>query len=101
MALGCALGGWRCRRRTQKKGDKIAPKFASAHDLADRLISLGGLVMPTVLPEWMRQADISTTMKYYVGQNAEATADAVWAAQYLNSPNSSVEPQTRTVPSAL
>jgi hypothetical protein len=28
----------------------------------------------------MRHADIGTTMKYYVGQNAEATADIVWAA---------------------
>ena len=36
--------------------------------------------MPTVLRELMRHADISTTMKYYVGQNAEATADALWAA---------------------
>jgi outer membrane protease len=24
--------------------------------------------------------DISTTVKYYVGQNAESTADALWAA---------------------
>ena len=28
----------------------------------------------------MRHEDIGTTMKYYVGQNAEAMADAVWAA---------------------
>jgi hypothetical protein len=36
--------------------------------------------MPTVLRELMRHEDIGTTMKFYVGQNAEATADAVWAA---------------------
>jgi hypothetical protein len=36
--------------------------------------------MPNVLRELMRHADISTTMKFYVGQNAEATADAVWNA---------------------
>jgi hypothetical protein len=36
--------------------------------------------MPTVLRELMRHADINTTMKYYVGQNAEATADAIWKA---------------------
>ncbi len=36
--------------------------------------------MPTVLRELMRHADISTTMKYYVGVNAEATAAELWAA---------------------
>jgi integrase len=38
------------------------------------------LVFPVVLRELMRHEDIATTMKYYVGQNAEATADAIWAA---------------------
>ena len=28
----------------------------------------------------MRHEDIGTTMKFYVGQNAESTADALWAA---------------------
>jgi len=28
----------------------------------------------------MRHEDISTTMRYYAGANAEATADAVWNA---------------------
>ena len=36
--------------------------------------------MPTVLRELMRHASINTTMAYYVGTNAEATADAIWAA---------------------
>jgi hypothetical protein len=44
-------------------------------------------LMPTVLRELMRHIDISTTMKYYVGQNAESTADAVWAAQGNSSGN--------------
>jgi hypothetical protein len=38
------------------------------------------IAVPSVLRELMRHEDISTTMKYYVGQNAEATADALWAA---------------------
>jgi hypothetical protein len=38
-----------------------------------------GKVMPTVLRELMRHADISTRMKFYVGQDAEATADVLWA----------------------
>ena len=36
------------------------------------------LVMPTVLRELMRHADINTTMRYYVGVNADATADELW-----------------------
>jgi integrase len=34
--------------------------------------------MPAVLKELMRHSSIDTTMKYYVGQNAEATADELW-----------------------
>jgi len=56
-------------------------KSASAHDLRRAFGQRwSGRVMPTVLRELMRHEDISTTLKYYVGQNAEATADAVWAA---------------------
>ena len=36
--------------------------------------------LPPVLKELMRHKDIATTMKYYVGRNAELTADAVWEA---------------------
>ena len=35
-------------------------------------------VMPAVLKELMRHASIDTTMTFYVGQNAEATADELW-----------------------
>ena len=56
-------------------------KFASAHDLrrafgtrwADR-------VMPAVLQDLMRHESIETTLRYYVGQNAERTAETCWAA---------------------
>ncbi len=38
--------------------------------------------MATVLRELMRHEEgISTTIKFYVGRNAEATADALWATQ--------------------
>ena len=64
----------------QKRG-KTVRKFASAHDLRRAFGQRwSGRVMPTVLRELMRHEDISTTMKYYVGQNAEATADLLWAA---------------------
>jgi integrase len=56
-------------------------KHASAHDLrrafgtrwADR-------VMPAILQQLMRHADISTTMTYYVGKNAESAAEILWNA---------------------
>ena len=59
-------------------------KFASAHDLrrsfgerwAER-------VLPKVLMELMRHESIGTTMRFYVGQNAQRTADAAWAAYDL------------------
>ena len=34
--------------------------------------------MPTILRELMRHESIETTMRYYVGQNAESTADTLW-----------------------
>lgn len=59
--------------------DKASGKYASAHDLRRAFgARWSGKVMPAVLKELMRHADIGTTMKYYVGQNAESTADDLW-----------------------
>jgi integrase len=59
-------------------------KFASAHDLRR---SFGERwserVLPKVLMELMRHESIATTMRFYVGQNAQRTADAAWAAYEL------------------
>ena len=56
-------------------------KHASAHDLrrsfGERWASR---VMPQVLMVLMRHASIETTMKYYVGRNAQTAADALWSA---------------------
>ena len=56
-------------------------KFASAHDLRR---SFGERwserVLPKVLMELMRHESIGTTLRFYVGQNAQRTADAAWAA---------------------
>jgi integrase len=56
-------------------------KYASAHDLRR---SFGARwaprVMPIVLQQLMRHESIDTTLRYYVGQDAESLADAVWAA---------------------
>jgi hypothetical protein len=37
-------------------------------------------VMPQVLMELMRHESIETTLKFYVGRNAQATADVLWNA---------------------
>ncbi|MHC2066565.1 tyrosine-type recombinase/integrase [Bremerella sp. T1] len=60
-------------------------KYASAHDLRR---SFGHRwsrkVMPAVLQALMRHESINTTMMFYVGQEAESVADAVWEAARMN-----------------
>ena len=57
-------------------------KHASAHDLRR---SFGerwaGRVMPQDLKELMRHESIDTTLKYYVGRNAQTIAARLWAAR--------------------
>lgn len=70
--------------------DSDEGRFATAHDLRRAFGCRWSLkVMPAVLKDLMRHQDISTTMKYYVGQNAEAMAAAIWAADDA-SPGSAV-----------
>ena len=72
--------------------DKEKGKFASAHDLRRTFgEKWSKVVMPAVLQQLMRHEDITTTMRFYVGKNAEATADAVWeaASRINNSVNTS------------
>jgi integrase len=61
--------------------DPKRKKYASAHDLrrsfGDRWAPR---VMPAVLKELMRHESIETTLRYYVGTNAERTAEVCWAA---------------------
>ncbi len=68
--------------RDKKTGELCeVPKYASAHDLRRSFGSRWCVrVMPPVLQELMRHEDINTTLKYYVGQNAQRTANAVWEA---------------------
>ena len=37
--------------------------------------------MPAELRELMRHESIETTMKYYVGSNADVTAEKLWAGK--------------------
>lgn len=54
-------------------------KYASAHDLRRSFgLRWSERVMPAQLRELMRHESIETTMTYYVGRNAEATAAALY-----------------------
>jgi len=56
-------------------------KFASAHDLRRSFgLRWAQRVMPQVLMELMRHESISTTMAFYVGRNAQSTANVLWEA---------------------
>lgn len=60
-------------------------KYASAHDLrrsfGERWASR---VMPAILMQLMRHESIETTMRYYVGQNANEVARQCWQAVNLS-----------------
>lgn len=71
------------------KGGETVRKFASCHDLRRAFaVRWAAKLMPNQLRELMRHTDIGTTMKFYVGQNAEATADVIWAAAGSSEGNS-------------
>ncbi len=75
-AIGKAAGVVTCQR--EHKGN-VVKEFASAHDLCRSFgFRWSRRVMPTILRELMRHESIETTMQYYVGINAEATADELW-----------------------
>jgi integrase len=64
----------------RQKGGATVRKFASAHDLRRAFGKrMSAKLKPTQLRELMRHASINTTLAYYVGEDAEATADALWA----------------------
>ncbi len=69
----------------QKPGPDGKPrkvvKWASAHDLRRAFGERWSTrVMPQVLKALMRHESIETTLRYYVGRNAQSTADAAWEA---------------------
>ncbi len=66
-------------------------KYASAHDFRRAFGDRWAVrVMPLVLMEMMRHESISTTMQFYVGRSAEATADVVWQAFAKAAPTAKV-----------
>lgn len=61
-----------------KNGDV---KHCTAHDLRRAFGSRwASRVMPVVLQQMMRHASITTTLKYYVGKNAQQSAGVIWEA---------------------
>jgi len=75
-AIGKAAG---VKVQTDSQTGKV--KFASAHDLRRSFgCRWAPRVMPQVLMELMRHESIETTLKYYVGLNAERTAEVLYAA---------------------
>jgi integrase len=71
--------GQKRNRKTGATEERV--KDASAHDLRRSFgVRWSKLLMPTELLEMMRHEDISTTMQFYVGRNAQSTGEAVWAA---------------------
>ncbi len=56
--------------------------YAGAHDLRRSLgFRWSRLLMPAELQELMRHEEISTTMRYYVGNNADETAKKLWSGK--------------------
>lgn len=70
-------------------------RWAGCHDLRR---SFGerwaARVMPQVLMELMRHETMQTTLTFYVGKNAERTADAVWAAYEKCNTQCNTQPAT-------
>ncbi len=68
-----------CVHADAKDPEKV--KYASAHDFRRAFGQRwASRIMPAQLKELMRHASIETTLRYYVGTNAERTADACWEA---------------------
>ncbi|WP_145291963.1 tyrosine-type recombinase/integrase [Pirellulimonas nuda] len=69
-------------------------KTASAHDLRRSFgFRWSRRVMPATLKELMRHASVETTLTFYVGQNAAATAAELWTALGDTSVDTSCSPE--------
>ena len=62
-------------------------KYASAHDLRRAFGERWAMrVEPAVLMMLMRHVTINTTMRFYVGRNAERFAEVIWGSKNLSQP---------------
>jgi integrase len=70
-------------------------KYASAHDLRRAFGERwAARIMPAQLKELMRHESIETTLRFYVGANAERTAEACWDAYAKAGPAAATAAQT-------
>ncbi|PHS04015.1 MAG: hypothetical protein COA78_17115 [Blastopirellula sp.] len=78
----CACGRLAGVKVSDKNG-KV--KFASAHDFRRSYgLRWAKLVEAPVLMTMMRHASITTTLKYYVGNDAETMADVIWKHKFVD-----------------
>ena len=76
-------------------------KFASAHDLRRTFGERwAARLMSVQLMELMRHKNIETTLRYYVGANAQRTAQSIWAAFQQQGQISPPAPAGEIVPDA-
>jgi integrase len=82
VKVGCTISaiGESARVVVAKDPDSGKVKYASAHDLRRSFgTRWAKRVMPAVLQRLMRHRSINTTMKYYVGIEADDVAADLWA----------------------
>ena len=71
--------GERAGVRVRDDGENV--KYASAHDLRRSFGERWAMRIPAAaLMELMRHESIQTTLRYYIGRNADRTSDVLWAA---------------------
>jgi integrase len=76
-------------------------KYASAHDLRRTFGERwAALIMPAHLQQLMRHESIETTLRYYVGANAERTNDICWEAWERSMAARASRPDTAAAPPA-
>ena len=83
--LAGVVVGKRMRRTKNKDGTinvESVPQFATAHTFRAAFgARWAPKVMPIVLKVMMRHQSIETTLRFYVGLNADRTGDAMWNVQ--------------------
>jgi integrase len=83
-AAGVAAGVITGERTIRKRGKApvIGPQYATAHDWRRSFGDRWSMkVMPVLLKEMMRHSSIETTLKYYVGRDADRMAEHLWSVQ--------------------
>ena len=84
---------------TDSKTGKV--KYASAHDLRRSFGERWSQrVMPQLLQEMMRHESIETTMKFYVGRNANTAAATMWDAFNKTDAEREARESTKSAPTS-